>query len=203
MLTIQHKMYGEGKVINKEMKGNDIIITAQFSDGKKCRFAAESFKIGAVTADGVLKEEIDVVIAAQQAAKTAWRNSVSGVPVATSVVSAGRHGRTPTRKLTVKGSLQDQYELYLEAAGYPVVGISGNDSTVPQYSRAVEKVVEREGLNWNQLKNDIANIVKKYDKNGPEEDYGNRGNKTVINALKRFAEFVESTKSIVKVGEQR
>ena len=46
----------------------------------------------------------------------------------------------------------------------------------------------------------VMNIVKKYDKNGPEEDYGNRGNKTVINALKRFAEFVESTKSIVKVG---
>jgi hypothetical protein len=80
----------------------------------------------------------------------------------------------------------------LEAADYPVVGISGNDSTVPQYSRAVEKVVEREGLNWNQLSSDIDNIVRKYDKNGPEEDYGNRGNKTVINALKRFQEFVSA-----------
>lgn len=203
MLTIQHKMYGEGRVINKEIKENDIIITAQFEDGKECRFAAESFRIGIVTAESALKEEIDVVIAAQQAAQTAWRKSVriaNPAPVATPVVPAGRQGRTPTRKVTVKGSLQDQYELYLEAAGYSVIGISGNISTVPQYSRAVEKVVEREGLNWNQLKNDIANIVKKYDKNGPEEDYGNRGNKTVINALKRFAEFVESTKSIVKVG---
>ena len=206
MLTIQHKMYGEGRVINKEIKENDIIITAQFEDGKECRFAAESFRIGIVTAESALKEEIDVVIAAQQAAQTAWRKSVgiaNPAPVATPVVPAGRQGRTPTRKVTVKGSLQDQYELYLEAAGYSVIGISGNISTVPQYSRAVEKVVEREGLNWNQLKNDIANIVKKYDKNGSEEDYGNRGNKTVINALKRFEEFVESTKSIVKVGVQR
>jgi hypothetical protein len=54
----------------------------------------------------------------------------------------------------------------------------------------VEKVVEREGLSWSQLSNDIANIVQKYDKDGAEEDFGNRGNKTVINALKRFQEFV-------------
>ena len=46
MLTIQHKMYGEGKVINKEMKGNDIIITAQFADGSERQFAAESFRLG-------------------------------------------------------------------------------------------------------------------------------------------------------------
>lgn len=195
MLTIQHKMYGEGKVINKEMKENDIILTVQFGDGSERRFAAESFRLGFVSAEGVLKEEIDVVIAAQQAAKTAWRNSINAAapaPVVTAPASSGRHGRTPTRKVAAKGSIQEQYEMYLEAAGYPVVGISGNVSTVPQYSRAVEKVVEREGLNWNQLKNDIDNIVKKYDKNGSEEDYGNRGNKTVINALKRFGEFVSA-----------
>ena len=195
MLTIQHKMYGEGKVINKEMKENDIILTVQFGDGSERRFAAESCRLGFVSAEGVLKEEIDVVIAAQQAAKTAWRNSINAAapaPVVTTPASSGRHGRTPTRKVAAKGSIQEQYEMYLEAAGYPVVGISGNVSTVPQYSRAVEKVVEREGLNWNQLKNDIDNIVKKYDKNGSEEDYGNRGNKTVINALKRFGEFVSA-----------
>ena len=192
MELIQHRTYDEGKVINKEMKGNDIIITAQFADGSERQFAAESFRLGFVSASGVLKEEIDVVIAAQQAAKTAWRNSISvatPAPVATPVVSAGRRGRTPTRKVAAKGSIQEQYEMYLEAAGYAVIGVHGSASTVPQYSYAVEKVLEREGLSWNQLKNDIDNIVKKYDKNGAEEDYGNRGNKTVINALKRFQEF--------------
>ena len=59
MLTIQHKMYGEGKVINKEMKENDIILTAQFGDGSERRFAAESFRLGFVSADGELKNEID------------------------------------------------------------------------------------------------------------------------------------------------
>ena len=192
MLTIQHKMYGEGKVINKEMKGNDIIITAQFADGSERQFAAESFRLGFVSASGVLKEEIDVVIAAQQAAMAAWRNSISvaaPAPVVTAPASSGRHGRTPTHRVIVKGAIQEQYEMYLEAAGYAVIGVNGSASTVPQYSYAVEKVLEREGLSWNQLKNDIDNIVKKYDKNGAEEDYGNRGNKTVINALKRFQEF--------------
>ena len=192
MLTIQHKMYGEGKVINKEMKGNDIIITAQFADGSERQFAAESFRLGFVSASGVLKEEIDVVIAAQQAAMAAWRNSISvaaPAPVVTAPASSGRHGRTPTHRVIVKGAIQEQYEIYLEAAGYAVIGVNGSASTVPQYSYAVEKVLEREGLSWNQLKNDIDNIVKKYDKNGAEEDYGNRGNKTVINALKRFQEF--------------
>ena len=192
MLTIQHKMYGEGKVINKEMKGNENIITAQFADGSERQFAAESFRLGFVSASGVLKEEIDVVIAAQQAAMAAWRNSISvaaPAPVVTAPASSGRHGRTPTHRVIVKGAIQEQYEMYLEAAGYAVIGVHGSASTVPQYSYAVEKVLEREGLSWNQLKNDIDNIVKKYDKNGAEEDYGNRGNKTVINALKRFQEF--------------
>ena len=195
MLTIQHKMYGEGKVINKEMKGNDIIITAQFADGSERQFAAESFRLGFVSASGVLKEEIDVVIAAQQAAMAAWRNSISvaaPAPVVTAPASSGRHGRTPTHRVIVKGAIQEQYEMYLEAAGYAVIGVNGSASTVPQYSYAVEKVLEREGLSWNQLKNDIDNIVKKYDKNGAEEDYGNRGNKTVINALKRFQEFISA-----------
>ena len=194
MLTIQHRMYGEGKVINKEMKENDIILTVQFGDGSERRFAAESFKIGAVTANSVLTDEVDAVITAKQAALEVWKNSVrvtDPASVTTTPVSSGRSGRTPTRNVTAKGSIQERYEIYLEAAGYPVIGISGNDSTVPQYSRAVEKVVEREGLTWSQLASDIANIVKKYDKNGPEEDYGNRGNKTVINALKRFAEMLD------------
>ena len=190
MFIIQHKTYGEGKVINKEMKGGDIIITAQVGEDKQCSFAAESFRIGAVKADGTLKAEIDAVIAAKQAAEEERRNAVRVLPVAAPAASSKRHGRIPVRKATAKGAIQTQYEAYLEAAGYPVFGINGNLSTVPQYSRAVEKVVEREGLSWSQLSNDIANIVQKYDKDGAEEDFGNRGNKTVINALKRFQEFV-------------
>jgi hypothetical protein len=51
-----------------------------------------------------------------------------------------------------------------------------------------------------ELGKNIDGIVVKYDVGGACEDFGNKSKKTVINALKRFAEFVESTKSIVNVG---
>lgn len=200
MSTVVHKTFGLGEVIKKEVKEDDIYMTVRFGDGKEMRVSVQSFELGVVTAEGDLKEEIDAVISAKKAAEEARKNAVRAMysvaaPAAASAAAPKRSGRKPNRKVTAKGAIQTQYEVYLEAAGYPVVGISGNDSTVPQYSRAVEKVVEREGLSWSQLVDDIVKIVKKYDKGGSEEDYGDRGNKTVINALKRFAEFVESTKS--------
>ena len=194
MQTIQHKTFGKGEVISKEVKGNDIYIMVRFDSGKEMRLAAESFKLGIVTAEGDLKNEIDTVIAAKKAEIEASKDAVRVTPVAASVHSSSRRGRTPTRKVTVKGSLQDQYELYLEAAGYPVVGRTGKDSTVPAYAYAVEQVLKEENLTWAELKKNIAQIVTKYDVGGACEDFGAKSNRTVINALKRFAEFVESTK---------
>lgn len=201
MQTIQHKTHGKGEVISKEVKGNDIYIMVRFDSGKEMQLASDSFKFGVVTAEGDLKDEIDAVIAAKKAEIEASKDAVRVTSVAASVHSSSRRGRTPTRKVTVKGSLQDQYELYLEAAGYPVVGRTGKDSTVPAYAYAVEQVLKEENLTWAELKKNIAQIVTKYDVGGACEDFGAKSNRTVINALKRFAEFVESTESIVKVGE--
>lgn len=192
MLTIQHKMYGEGKVINKEMKENDIILTVQFGDGSERRFAAESFRIGVVTAEGVLKEEIDVVIAAQQAAKTAWRNSVSGAPVVTSSGGGVKTSVKSKKRWVPSCSLAVAYEKYLIANGYSIESDSGNPSTVYSYGNAVEKVIEREYLTWDSLANNIDNIVTKYDEGGPCESWGKKSNSTYINALKRFQEFVSA-----------
>jgi hypothetical protein len=55
-------------------------------------------------------------------------------------------------------------------------------------------VIDREGITWNQLENDIASIIKKYDVGGVEEDFGNRSNRTNINALYRFAEMLDFKK---------
>ena len=207
MFTIQHKAYGEGKVINKEMKGNDIMITAQFNNGKQCDFASGSFEMGVVKAEGALKAEIDAVIAARQAAEEARKNAMYSVvekPVVSPVVKptapSKRRGRTPARKVTVKGPIQTQYEEYLKAAGYPITGKTGKDSTVPAYVKAVGQVLQEEDLTWAELEKNIEQIVTKYDVGGVCEDFGAKSNRTVINALKRFAEFVKSTKSSVKVG---
>lgn len=203
MQTIFHNKFGVGEVINKEVGENDILLTVRFNTGKETRFAAESFTLGVVTAEGDLKEEIDAVIAAKKAAEEERRNvmrAMMATPVASPVVTSTRSGRRPNRQVMVKGPIQTQYEAYLEAAGYPVVGRTGKDSTVPAYAYAVEQVLKEENLTWAELEKSIAQIVTKYDVGGACEDFGAKSNRTVINALKRFAEFVESTKSIVKVG---
>ena len=195
MQTVIHKKFGVGEVISKEVKESGTYITVRFSNGKESLMAIPlSFEIGAVEAVGTLKEEVDKSIAEKRAKEEKLaleRESAQAVAVTTpAVVKTKRTGRKPTSKIKVKGSIQTKYEAYLEAAGYPVVGKSGNDSTVPTYSRAVEKVVENEGVTWADLQINISNIVAKYDVGGACEDFGNKSNKTVINALKRFGEFV-------------
>ena len=194
-----HKKHGKGQVVSREVKENGAYITVEFEDGKIMKMVIpDSFEKDCVEAQGVLKEEVEkaLVIKKELEEKLALeRLAAKTVTVsAPATVNTKRIGRKPTSKVVTKGPLQIEYEEYLKAAGYPVYGIKGNKSTVPQYSRAVEKVIEREGLTWNQLANDITEIVKKYDKNGPEEDFGNRGNRTIINALYRFAEMLDFKK---------
>ena len=190
MLTIQHKIYGEGKVINKEMNNGDIYITAQFGDGKECRLAAESFRLGVAIATGELKEEVDAVLAARQAAQDALIESVRVAPIAPpTIVRVNTSGRTPKRWIP-SCVLASGYEKYLIDNKYKIESDSGNPSTVYAYGNAVEKIIEREHLTWTALANNIDTIVAKYDKDGICEAFGEKSNKTYINALKRFQEFV-------------
>jgi hypothetical protein len=196
MQTVNHKKFGIGEVINKEVKESGTYITVRFSGGKEILMAIpESFEKEGIEAIGSLKEEVDKAITDKKEREEKLRferEAAKVVAVSIPVIKAKRTGRKPASKIKVKGSIQTKYEAYLEAAGYPVVGVSGNDSTVPAYSRAVEKVIENEGISCVDLEKNIANIVAKYDVCGEFEDIGNKSNKTVINALKRFAEFVES-----------
>jgi hypothetical protein len=194
-----HKKHGKGKVVGRRFRENGAYITVEFEDGKVMEMVIpDSFEKDCVDAQGALKEEVDKALAIKRelqeklaAERLAAQAVVASSPV---VAKPKRIGRRPAKKLTIKSSLQIEYENYLIAAGYPVKGISGNKSTVPSYSRAVEKVIDREGITWNQLENDIASIIKKYDVGGVEEDFGNRSNRTNINALYRFAEMLDFKK---------
>ena len=197
MQTVVHKIFGFGEVISKEIKEKEILLTVRFSTGKEMRFAAESFTLGVVTAEGDLKEEIDRMLAAKKEAEEERRNAMRAImvtPVVPRAVTSKQSGRKPNRKVVVKGPIQTQYEAYLESAGYSIVGRTGKDSTVPAYAYAVEQVLKEENLAWAELEKNIAQIVKKYDMGGACEDFGAKSNRTVINALKRFAEFVETRK---------
>lgn len=194
-----HKKHGKGQVVGRRFRENGAYITVEFEDGKVVDMVIpDSFEKDCVEAQGTLKEEVDKALAIKrelQEKLAAERLAAKTVTVSAPVVDKPkRTGRKPAKKSTIKSTLQVEFEEYLIAAGYPITGISGNKSTVPQYSRAVEKVIEREGLTWNQLADDIDNIVKKYDVGGTCEDFGAKSNRTNINALYRFAEMLDFKK---------
>ena len=65
-------------------------------------------------------------------------------------------------------------------------------TTVVNYHRWVRVVLEREGLTWDELTDKIGTIVMKYDRGGSEYEFGLQGKASVINALRRFQDFIRS-----------
>ena len=176
-----HKLFGNGRVVNK----NGAYITVEFDNGKVMKMVIpDSFEIAGIEASGDLKEEVDKAIALKIQKQQATK------PVKVITPSVNTKKNTSKRRWTPSCTLATSYEKYLIENGYRVESDSGNPSTVYSYGNAVDKVVENEGLTWNSLANDINNIIPKYDAGGVYEDIGLKSNKTVINALKRFAEMI-------------
>ncbi len=192
MQTVKHKIFGVGEVIGREDKDSGIYITVRFENGKEMRFGIpDSFTLGIMDAEGSLKDEVDTAIAEKKAREQARLEQLKAASsVATASTPSHRHGRTPATPVTVKGSIELAFEEYLVNAGYCEYTASGNPSTVFSYTHAIKKVLEEEGLSWSSLQNDIENIVPIYDVGGNKHHIGAKSNCTVINALKRFNEFV-------------
>lgn len=191
MQTVNHRMFGIGEVIGKEVKGNDVIITVRFANGKEMRFATLSFENGVVVAEGDLKEEIEKIISDKKILEAKKRADfiAERVANAAAVAPVARH-RTPAR-ISVPGPITTAFEAYLINAGYSTETPSGHPSTVYSYIDAVERnVLDDEHITWDMLKNNIDSIVAKYDVGGEKADIGAKSNSTVINALKRFKDFV-------------
>lgn len=192
MQTVKHKMFGVGEVINREDKESGTYITVRFENGKEMRCAIpESFTLGIMVAEGSLKDEVDAAIAEKKAREQARLEELKvASAVATTSAPSHRHGRTPTSPVKVRGYIENAFEEYLVNAGYKEETDSGNPSTVFSYTNAIKKVLEEEGLSWHSLQSDIENIVPIYDIGGTKQHIGAKSNCTVINALKRFNEFV-------------
>lgn len=86
--------------------------------------------------------------------------------------------------------LKEQFEQYLIKAGYSLHTPSGNPSTVYDYKKRIDKVCEWEGLSWEGLAGRIDTIVSQYDVGGSKEELGNKSHNAVINALRRFQDFL-------------
>lgn len=86
--------------------------------------------------------------------------------------------------------MQEEFKYWLEKNGLRTYA----PTTIAAYTRSVDDVCQIENCSWTALGNDINNIVKIYDWGGEKEAKGNEGHRTVINALKRFQEFIHDTK---------
>ena len=59
-----HKIYGNGRVISREVNKNGTYITVEFDSGKVVKMVIpDSFEIAGIEASGSLKEEVDKAIA--------------------------------------------------------------------------------------------------------------------------------------------
>ena len=193
MQTVRHNIYGNGEVISKEVKGEKTYITVKFESGKEARFAIpESFMLGVMVGDDSLKEEVNAAIAAQRARDEERLERTNAEMNADTAAPAVRHARRSAAPVAFKGDIESAFEEYLATAGYREFTDSGNPSTVFSYSHAIKKVLEEEGLSWHTLQNNIENIIPIYDIGGAKQHIGAKSNCTIINALKRFGEFVNS-----------
>lgn len=85
----------------------------------------------------------------------------------------------------------DDFEQYLINRGYKVVSKAGNKSTTYDYSRRrIPFVMREEGVSIYKLAENIDYYINLYDSDGPKSSLGAKGKGSVINALRRFREYI-------------
>ena len=181
MEMVRHNKFGVGEVVGREVVSGFTFLNVRFENGREMRFGIpQSFDTGALEPLGSLKDEVEQAIAEKMAKLS--------VPMPSTVPAAP--AKKPVAKTMPTGPIPTAFEKYLINAGYKEETDEGAPSTVYSYVHAVESVRAEEGISWDTLKADIDDIVDKYDEGGLMSWFGAKSNKTVINALKRFAEFV-------------
>lgn len=194
MQTVKHKLFGKGEVISKDIKESGATIVVKFESGKESIFTIpDSFLLGIMDAEGTLKDEVDKAILEKKARKLAESEAraVARTVAPISPKKICRGGKKTAKRAGVKGALEKDFEEYLIKAGYKEKTASGNPSTVSCYVKGVETVLDEEKISWNTLEANISTIISKYDVGGEKEHIGAKSNSTVINALRRFEEFVK------------
>lgn len=101
------------------------------------------------------------------------------------------HPKEINMKKDSKSHTLENFKTYLIKQGYSELTPSGNPSTVYDYGKRVENILERERISILKLAENIDFYVSKYDTHGIEAEYGNKSHRAIINALKRFQDFCE------------
>ena len=80
-------------------------------------------------------------------------------------------------------AMQKQFEEYLLAKNY-------RPTTCVDYPARLERVCRKEKISYEHLAQHIYEIMPQYENTGKKSSYGKRSHSSVINALRRFAEFL-------------
>lgn len=86
--------------------------------------------------------------------------------------------------------MKKQFEEYLINKGYKQTTPSGQPSTVYDYTNRIDRICKWENMTWKQVAGSIQKLLSQYDTGGEKEDLGKISHNAVINALKRFTDFV-------------
>lgn len=193
MKMVRHNTFGLGEVIGKNVISGVTYLKVRFEDGTQKQFCIpKSFETGALEALGDFKAEVEQITAERNALIAAEATKAAVLPKYTEASSKPNRTATSKSKPCPTGPVADDFEKYLIDADYKVETDDGAPSTVYSYLNAVESVRVEEGMSWDTLADNIDDIILKYDEGGPKADFGAKSNKTVINALKRFGEYVLS-----------
>ena len=194
MEYVRHKKWEMGRIVKREICNNGAFtevneggsyITVAFDNGIVTRFAIPaSFKSGILEAVGDLRAEVDH--AAEELRKMQDEDKAKyGLSDGTrSTEEKGTRSAKRSVVITLTGDVKADYESYLRESGY-------EENVVYQYSRAIDIVCKEEGISREMLVKQTVSITHKYDKGGEKEAIGNYQKRTVINALKRFCEFIK------------
>lgn len=79
--------------------------------------------------------------------------------------------------------MQKQFEQYLQAKNY-------SNLTSIDYPARLERLCRKEKISYEHLAQHLAEIMPQYERTGNKSSYGKRSHSSVINALRRFAEFL-------------
>ncbi len=99
--------------------------------------------------------------------------------------------------------MKKKFEKYLIEHKYKKTTPSGLPSTVYDYCNRVDAVAKDEGMTWEELAKEIKNVLPQYDKDGIKQQLGEKSHHAVINALRRFSEFLESQEIIMTSYSER
>lgn len=99
--------------------------------------------------------------------------------------------------------MRKQFKEYLIKEGYKEYTPSGHPSTVYDYIKRIDFICEEEGLlSWTQLAANVNHYVNNYDIGGKKERLGELSHRAVINALKRFRDFLNESDYKISVSHQ-